>query len=198
MSEEALEITHSAPIPEIFHSEKEKKRFTQCTICGKNLGDGNELYLIEKAFERKAGVDQPQLVFELACCMDCRQEVHESLSEESNAKIAAYFEANSNVDERDKELKKHDLIDTDVWLQNCIVKNKSIDEVDEYQIYALCWKDELVFHHLPFMLCGETIEDMMNLLSNKSLDILNDLTADLLDLPPEFDEIFGPKKVLIF
>lgn len=193
---ETLDITHSAPIPEIFYSEKEKKRFTQCTFCGKNLGDGNDLYLIEKAFERKPGSDQRQLVFELACCMDCRQEMHDSLSKESNEKIAAYFAANSNVEERDQELKKHDLLDTDIWLNNCIVKNKSMDEVNEYQIYALCWKDQMIFHQMPFMLCGDTMDEILDLLSAKSLDIINDLTADLIDLPPEFGEYFRDKKVL--
>ncbi|WP_321516825.1 hypothetical protein [Marinifilum fragile] len=193
---ELFEITHSTPIPEIFYSEKEEKRFTECTICGKNLADANELYLIEKAFEKKPGSDKPQLVFELACCMDCRQEMHDSLSEESNEKIAAYFEANSRAEERDRELKKHDLMDTDIWLNNCIIKNKAMDEVNEYQIYALCWKDEMVFHQMPFMICGDTIDDIMNLLSNKSLDIINDLTADLIDLPPEYGELFRDKKVL--
>ncbi|NOU60366.1 hypothetical protein [Marinifilum caeruleilacunae] len=193
---EALEITHSAPIPKVFYMEKEEKQFTECTICGKNLTGGNELYLIEKAFEKKTGSTQAELVFELACCMDCRQEMHDSLSIESNEKIAAYFEANSRVEERDRELKEHNLVDTDIWLNNCIVKNKSMDEVNEYQIYALCWKDELVFHQMPFMLCGETIDDILNLLSSKSLDIINDLTADLIDLPPEFGELFKDKKVL--
>jgi hypothetical protein len=195
---EVLEATHSSPIPDIFYCEKENKKFTQCTICGKSFENTNELYLIEKAYEKKPGSENHQLVFELACCMDCRQEINESLSQESRENITAYFQKNTNVEKRDADLKKYNLMDHELWLQNCIVKNKSISEVEEYQIYVLCWKDKLVYHHLPYMLCGETIEEIMGLLSKKSLDILNDFMTDLFDLPPEFNEIFGRKKVLIF
>jgi hypothetical protein len=192
-----LEITHSSSIPEIFHSEKEKQLFTQCSVCGKKLKGTNELYIIEKAFEKKPESNKHDLVFELACCMDCREEINQTLSEESRQKIDAYFRENTDLQKKDQELKKHDLMEHDIWLQNCVVKNKSIDEVDAYQIYALCFDDEMIYHQFPFMLCGETIDEIVGLLSNKSLDILNDFMTDLIDLPPEFNEMFGKRKILI-
>lgn len=193
---EVFEITHSAPIPKIFHSEKEKQLFSKCTICGKTLQDNGELYLIEKAFERNPETGEQKLVFELATCMDCRQEMHESLSEESRQKIEAYFENKCDLEKRDAELKKHNLMEPDIWMHNCIIKNKSFDEVKEFQVYALCWSDELVFHNFPYMICGEVMDEIMDLISEKSLDILNDFMTDLIDLPPEFNELLKNKKLI--
>lgn len=195
---EVLEITHSESIPELFYSDKKKEPFTECSMCNMVFAETDNVYLIEKAYERDKESGKRNLVFELACCMNCRDEINNSLSKESKDRIAAYFAEHTDIETRDKNLKKHDLIDTEIWLNNCIVKNKSMDEVDEFQIYALCWKDEMVFHQFPYMICGEAMEEVAELLSNKSLDELNDLLSDLIDLPPELSELFKTgKKVFI-
>jgi predicted nucleic acid-binding Zn ribbon protein len=195
---EIFEVTHSTQIPEIFYSDKEKKPFSHCKVCGKNLIDSNELYVIEKAFAKKYNTGEQVVEFELACCLECRESINASMSKVSRKKIEAYFIANTQIEKRDEELKKYNLIDPDIWLQNCVVKNKSIDEVDEFQIYALCYKDKLIFNGMPLMICGEAVDEIMELLSNKSLGILNDFMADLIDLPPEFSEIIKNKTPMFF
>ncbi len=194
---EHIHISHTSPIPEIFYSEKYKKPFTHCRVCDKELIHSGEPYLIEKAYGQNLSTGKREVIFELAYCFDCVNEIHEKLSEESREKIQAYFDSNTQMDKRDTELKKYELFEPDIWLHNCVVKNKSIDEVNEFQIYALCMGDELMYHHAPYMVCGEAVDEIMGLLSNKSLDILNDLMTDIIDLPPEFSELFKNRTPLI-
>lgn len=192
-----LYITDSAPIPEIFYSEKKNRPFENCTRCDKKLGKNDEIYLIEKAYERNRVTHDPELVFEVAYCFDCREGLMQSLSKTSRKKLEAYFKAHTDLDKRDAELKKYDLMDPDIWINNCIVKNKPIDQAKVFQLYAICWKNELVFHNSPYMICGEAMDEIVELLSNKSLDILNDFLTDLLDMPPEVMEIFRTRKPVL-
>nr|WP_319398047.1 hypothetical protein [uncultured Carboxylicivirga sp.] len=190
---------HTTTIPEIFHSSNSKTPFTHCKVCNKDIILSGEPYIIEKAFGQDLVKGKRDMIFEVAYCMNCVQEINESLSEESREKIQSYFTSKTDIDKRDAELKKYELFETDIWLQNCIVKNKSIDEIDEFQIYALCYADQMLFHKAPYMVCGEAIDEVMDLLSNKSLDILNDLMSDIIDLPPQYDELFKTKRTpLIF
>lgn len=197
MSEQIF-INHTSPIPELFYSDKQQQPFTHCKICEKELISTGEPYMIEKAYSQDLNTRKKAMIFELAYCMDCITEIHETLSVESREKMQAYFNTNANMDKRDAELKKYELFEPDIWLHNCVVKNKSIDEVNEFQIYALCIGDELMYHHAPYMVCGEAVDEIMDLLSNKSLDILNDLMADVIDLPPGFSELFKTRTPLIF
>lgn len=191
---DTLHITHSAPIPEIFYSEKKNGPFENCTCCDKKLGENDEIYLIEKAYERNRVTHEPELVFEVAYCFDCREGILQLLSKTSNKKLEAYFNTYSDLDKRDAELKKYDLMDPDIWINNCIIKNTPINQAKVFQIYAICWKDELVFHNSPYMICGEAMDEIVELLSNKSLDILNDFLTDLLDMPPGLEKILKPGK----
>lgn len=191
-------VEHTSPIPVIFHSDKHHKPFTHCKMCGKDVVNSGAPYMIEKAYGQDLSSGVRKVVFELAYCLDCLNEVNQSLSKESKQKIQHFFEENANMEKREAELKKYNLIDPEVWLHNCIFKNQSIDEVKEFQIYALCLGEEMLYQHAPYMVCGEAIDEIIGLLSNKSLDILNDLTADIIDLPPEFSELFKSKTPLIF
>jgi hypothetical protein len=89
------------------------------------------------------------------------------------------------------------LFDLDLWLQNCIVKNKSIDEVEEFQIMTLCEGGDMLFYHAPYMICGEAMDEVMDLLSKKTLDIIDDLMIDIVDIPPEMKELFKTRKPIL-
>lgn len=196
MSENYI-ITHSVPIPEIFYSDKKQQPFQHCRLCGESLLQSNKLYIIEKAYERNAKTREPELVFEFAACLNCYVDFGESISKESRKKLDDYYAEYADLNKRDAELKKHNLLDPEIWINNCIVKNTPIDQAETYVIYALCWKDELVFEAFPYMVCGEAMEEIVELLSSKSLDLLTDFLADLIDVPPEFEEILKSSRLVL-
>lgn len=184
-------------IPPVFFPEGKDEPFKYCKICNKELIENNEVYVIEKAFKQDLTEKDRSLIFEFAYCMDCMEQIRTEFSAESKKKIDEYFKANTNLEKRQKGLIENKLLDVDIWLHNCIVKNKSIDEVEEYQIITLCHGKDMLFYHAPYMICGEAMDDIMNLLSNKTLDIINDFWIDHIDLPPELEEIFKTKKPIL-
>ncbi len=74
---------HTIPIPEVFFSDKTNYIFTHCGFCGKNLMGSDDYYSIQKAYIRKQGTKDLQMVFEFACCEDCDEKYGKSLSKES-------------------------------------------------------------------------------------------------------------------
>ncbi len=184
-------------IPSIFYSERSEEPFKFCNVCHKELVDSEEKYIIEKAYQQDLSNMKRSLVFEFAYCVDCLENMQAEFSGESKQKLDAYFEKNTDLDKRQEGLTKNKLFDVDIWLQTCIVKNKSIDEVEEFQILALCEGGDMLYHYFPYMICGDAMNEISNLLSNKTLDILNNFLIDNIDVPPELEEIFKTKKLLL-
>lgn len=185
-------------VPPIFYPEGKNEPFKYCQVCKKELLENNERYLIEKAYKQDLENKGRKLIFEFVYCLNCQEQIQSEFSPESKEKIDNYFNANTNLEKRYQGLTKNKLFDVDIWLHNCIVKNKPIDEVEEFQIYSLCEGGDMLFYHAPFMLCGEAMDDIMNLLSNKTLDIINGFWVDNIDLPPEMEDIFKTKKLILF
>ena len=48
------------------------------------------------------------------------------------------------------------------------------------------------------MISGEAADEVMQLLSNSTIDILNGFTDEFLGLPPEFKDLFKDKPMLVF
>lgn len=186
---------HSIEIPNEFHQEKTGKMFSHCNSCGKELIENHTIYMIEKAYSKNISTQKMELVFEYAICMDCIQEVHSQISEESKKNMEKFFNGAAALEERNSELTKYELYETEIWLQNCIIKNKPIDELDEYQIYAMCYGDHMPFFYTPYMVSGNAMDDVLDILSNETLDVLNGFW-DKIDSPVEGEKI--PKRRPVF
>jgi hypothetical protein len=187
-------INDYTPIPEIFCEEKSKEPFVNCKFCEKELIKSDLPYMIEKAYGKNLSTGKREIIFEYACCVDCIESIRQTLSAESVTAIQGYFAEHSRLEKRNEELVKHQLFDVDVWLQQCIIKNKAMDEVDEFQIYAVCQGSDLLFHQAPYMICGEAMDEIAGLLSEKTQEALDDLWDNVLDLPPEVEDLFKTRK----
>lgn len=195
---EIIFVNDHINIPEIFHSDKDELPFTNCAMCNNELLTGEKNYLIEKAYHQNLSTLKKELIFEFAYCIDCLQKLREEFSEESIKKLDEYFESRVDFKKRQEQLTEYKLFEPEIWLNNCVVKNKSIDEVEEYQIYALCNGSDMLFYNYPYMICGDAVDEVAELLSNKTLDIINDFWASHIDLPPEIEDIFKTKRPVIF
>jgi hypothetical protein len=184
-------------VPPMFFPEGSEEPFKYCKLCNKELIENEERYVIEKAYSQDLTSKERKLIFEVAYCVDCLNQIHEEFSRESREMIYNYFKQNSNLEARYKGLSENKLFDLDLWLQNCIVKNKSIDEVEEFQIMTLCEGGDMLFYHASYMICGEAMDEVMDLLSKKTLDIIDDLMIDIVDVPPEMEELFKTRKPIL-
>ena len=185
-------------IPPIFYPEGSDKPFSHCKLCGKELLESETPYLIEKIFKQDVKTGKRKVICEFAYCLECIDSMREELSKDSLGKIEAYFQQNAQVEKRSAGLRANKLFDVDLWLNNCIINNKSIDEIEEFQIYAHCQGKDMLFYQYPYMISGEALDEVANLLSDKTLDFLNNFWLDNVDLPPEMADLFKTRRPVIF
>ena len=191
-------MEHFIDIPKDFYSDGAGKPFENCLICGKDLLTGETSYVVEKAMKNYDKYDFSSTVYEFAICTDCHMEQQNKMSKESLANMQAYYQ--SKVLDAGKQTVAIDLqnFDLKTWLSKCFFTDKPITEMKEYQIVAQ-FKGKKMLMNIPPMVIGEDIiNDMANLLSDKTIDEMNGFKEQFLGPPPEFEEfIYGRKLILI-
>lgn len=191
-------MEHFIEIPKDFYSDGEGKPFENCLICGKDLLNGETSYVIEKAMKNYDKYDFSSTVYEFAICTDCHQEQQSKMSEESIANMQLYYQ--ERVKEAGKQTVAIDLRDFDLkkWLSKCFFTDKPITEMKEYQIVAQFKGNKMLMNMPPMVIGEDIINDMADLLSDKTIDEMNGFKEQFLGPPPEFEEfIYGRKLILI-
>ncbi|GAB4282783.1 MAG: hypothetical protein Kow0068_07480 [Marinilabiliales bacterium] len=182
---------HEQEIPDIFKSYLSGRKFEICLNCEKELLKEGTHYMIEKAFYNG------QLEFEHAICFDCAQEMRSYMSEESLKNISLFMAENFNETERMMRLfEQSPEPDVNLWLEKCAITGSKIEELQEYQIYAHCHADKIVYSALPFVVSGKIIEKMSEKLSKVTKDELDRYMNKHFNIPPEWMEIIKNKKVI--
>lgn len=83
-------------------------------------------------------------------------------------------------------------------LDACVLSKKPRERCEEYQIYAECDGGDLLFTYLPYMICGDAIEELIRLLSKKTRDAIDDFAGRHLGMPPDFADAPTDRRLLIF
>lgn len=179
-------------LPEEFQCTGTGKPFQDCMICSDPLIESGKPYLIEKAVRhhREFGVDD--IVFEYALCIECALEMQEKISPESREQIDNYFRGSKLDPTREEnEFEPAEPRDT----KSCAVTGKNKSDCDHYQIFAFCQGNSLLQGQPPYMLSGDILMELQELLSEKTRDEFHDFTETYLGPSPEFEDLFRPKTV---
>jgi hypothetical protein len=185
------------PIPTEFYSGKTGMLHHECIDCNKSLLTTEADYFIEKAVRRYAGYAATETIFEYALCFDCHQKLTGELSKESSQNIENYFLENIDYITRMSGMMPFEDTPAEHWLSHCIVKETPASELLEYQMVGVCKGDQMVFHFTPFILGEKAMDEVAELLSDKTLDFLDDFRENLLDYPPELRDLLKGKPVLM-
>ena len=169
------------PVPEVFWSFETEKPIENCKLCNCDLMEVGTNYLIEKAFKKG------ETIFEHALCLPCYTECNQSMSEDSRLKIRNYFAERVNMDERHKTFMEQHGTHHGKWISHCMVTGFPIREVDEYQLYGFCIDKDLIFSGAPYVLCGDVIEEILELLSAETLGVMTDLSQKLFGIDAPHD-----------
>lgn len=156
-------------IPKEFYSASTGSPFDRCIECDKFLLDGKTEYLIEKAVKNYPGYQAQDTLFDYAICMTCAQAMHAKMSKESLEKMQQYFADNVDLKERQKDSEIEDL---GILTQKCMIKKTSRTESTEFQLYAHCVGDKVFMGNPPYLISGEAMEEVMELLSKATKDEL--------------------------
>lgn len=179
-------------IPSEFYSFETKAPFENCIECNRYLLDEDVEYLIEKAFKNYAGYDAKDVVFDYAICMPCAEKMRDDISKESMECMMNYFKENLDVAKR---LSRLDMDPTEMF-NSCLIKNKRVDDCREYQVFAHCVGKELNLKNPPYMISGEVMEELISLLSEKTIDEMNGFFKRHFSPDPSFFEP-TPKLILV-
>jgi hypothetical protein len=180
----------SCEIPAFFHSTALGHAFDHCVMCNQYLLDPMVQYFVEKAIRNYRNIGASDTIFEYAICVECAGKMKEQLSRDSLAKVAEFFSSGTDLYGRWATLTKNDNYSTSDWTSYCVMTGKHKDELNEYQIYAHCEGDRMLFSLMPYMISEEAILTASELLSAKTKDELDRFTDKFLGPPPEIRELW--------
>lgn len=184
-------------IPNQFFSDADGEPFHTCVVCGRNLLEDGTHYVIEKAMKNYEGYDFSSTVFEYAMCMDCYQKMQQGMSEESMQNMQNYYQrivTEKGVNGMMIDLQTFDLND---WLSRCFFKEKPVSEMKEYQLIGQFNGNHMVLNTPPMAIGEDVMEEMADLLSEKTKDEMNGFREKFLGPPPEIEELFSKRKILL-
>lgn len=179
-------------IPSDFYSFETNAPFEHCIECNRYLLEDGTEYLIEKAVKNYDGYKAKDVVFDYAICMNCADLMRNEISKESWKNMMKYFQDNMDFSERIAMAKR----DPAENLKKCMIKKTSKDDCSEYQVFAHCNGKNLTMQNPPYMISGEVIEELLPLLSEKTIDEMNGFFNKHFAPDPSFFEP-TPKLILV-
>ncbi len=153
--------------------------------------------MVEKAFKRYPDYQAEDVIFEYAMCMDCGMKMRNELSAESLANIENYFAQNVDFERRQELLMAKQDLNTEDWLKHCLVKGTPTEALNEYQIFGHFDGTQMVYSVFPYMIGGEALDELGALLSDKTLDELDDFMGNNFGLPPELKELIPTRRLVL-
>lgn len=195
-----FEKNHLVKIPEIFHSYSDQEPFKRCMNCGIELINSNTHYLIEKAIKQYVDFSATDTIFEYAICLKCHQEFVGSYSQKSLDSLKAYFAENAlfNHKRNQKEKLADGFFDLKDWISHCMIKGTPVKTLKEYQIGCQCVGDKMLISSAPFLIGEEAINEIIQLLSNETIDQMRGFADEFLGGPADLKKLFNDSGVLIF
>lgn len=176
-------------VPKLFYSDLTGEPFLHCIQCNKYLLDDDNQYVIEKVIRRYPEFNTTDTILEYGMCLECHFEISKSFSSTSIQNLESYMAEHVNLLERSVRFLQENKMNPEEWVSSCLIKNKRIEELDEYQLCCMCRGRYLHHSFFPYMISGEAVEEIMDLMSNKTLDILNGLKDRFFAPPPEIEKI---------
>lgn len=188
-----------APIPEEFYSFETQKPFTHCLVCKANLLSGEVDYFIEKAIRNYHEHEVKDVVYEYAICLSCAQDMNAQMSNESLENLQRYFAQHPSLMTKMADYSEHwQEKEEDLIPDKCVVSGQPVNTLDEYMIYAHFRGDKLVKSSMPYLLSGEIMDEVADLLSNQTIDQLDDFMGEYFGGPPELEELWKPRRPVFF
>ncbi len=163
------ENKHLVNIPSSFYSFKEEGPFQHCVECERFLLDESCDYVIEKAIRNYPGYKASDVIFDYAICMDCAMEVQKGLSAESMRKIQEFMQEHLHKNMTMRE----SAADPDSYTEHCLVSNRPVAECEEFQIFAYCRGNKVNLQMPPYMISGQVLDQISELLSPETRDELD-------------------------
>lgn len=175
-------------IPKIFLPFEKETPFKRCVSCNKDLLDNNVEYVIEKAIRQYPEYGTSDVIFEYALCLECTEKIRHELSPDSLQRVQSYMMNNGNFIKQSQKLREEHNWEVEDWIDKCAFTGQELKDQKEYQIIAHCRGNQMVFSMMPYMIGSQAMDEIANLLSDKTQDELNRFINDNFGIPPELKQ----------
>ena len=180
------------PIPPSFYSFETNAPFDRCIECDKYLLDDGTEYLIERAMKNYKDYDAKDVIFDYAICLDCADKMRKDISKDSWESMMKYFQENMDISRR-IEMSANQPEEN---LRACMIKQIPVEDCTEYQVFAHCNGGKLNMQNPPYMISGAVMEEIIHLLSTKTINEMNGFFDKHFSPDPSFFEP-TPKLILV-
>jgi len=137
-----------------------------------------------------------ECVFELAMCIDCREEMNAKLSEESRVAMFDFMHDHANIEQREQELGTDS--NTEAYLASCITCGADASELKSYSIGAMFSDDTLVKGPFPMLMCSSCEEKLSETISDETRDMWDKFIGEHFPGPPsEIQLPTGSKPIML-
>ncbi|HNV50098.1 MAG: hypothetical protein WBH71_06475 [Bacteroidales bacterium] len=178
-------------IPSLFYDSISNMPIERCQVCQKKIIETDAEYMIEKVFRRNPISGKMEVMFEFAICFSCALTFVNSYSAQSKENLQRYFA--EHLEGRITHIfQKSITSEIDIYdhLSTCAITGKKVTELEEYQIIGRFRGGFLKLDEPPFLIGANSMDDVADLLSNETIDNMDDFTGKYLTGPPEFRDFF--------
>ncbi|MBV7441692.1 hypothetical protein KRX57_09685 [Weeksellaceae bacterium TAE3-ERU29] len=167
------------------YCEVTEQPFETCNVCGNSLQD--QLYFVEKAYQKNKENGQFFVVFEFAICSNCRMDMLKGISNQSLTKMQMYMhDYTPEIENPEREID----------FNTCTFTKEPLQNYDEYHMVATISKDK--YYIPPVIMGGKIMEEYQELLSDKTKGFYDDFYNDFVDIPPALAKILKADKKPVF
>lgn len=184
-----MERIDSLPLSDPFLNSETGRPFETCLMCGLSVSD--KQHVIEKVIRNYPTMGTTEVIFEYAMCLECAGKMHFELSEESRARVTQYL--SNHIVKREFYSEK----DLTSAISNCAITGNPLSESSEYTVYAFCNGNQMVLGEFPYALSEAAQDEIMKLLSAKTLEVMDDFIGNHFSGPPEVMDILKRRPLLI-
>jgi len=188
-------MSKQTAIPKLFQ-KADGGLLSECIMCNKNLIKPACDYIIEKAVRVIPQYKKTEVIFEYAMCMICAEAMRNELSVESRQRIEFYFAQRVSLEKR-AALLHPKRASFKNWVANCLIKGEPIKNSTEYSLYAHGFGGKMIYDFFPYAISGKVMEEVNDLLSEKTREVLDDFIGKHFSGPPEVAEILKRRPVLV-
>ena len=173
-------------IPPFLFSSDTGAPHERCMVCNTELLKEDFPYFIEKSVRQFPEFGTSEIIFEYAICLRCSASLNAALSETSRQRMTEYFARHGRFATRREKLQHAPASE---WISHCLIKDTPISKTPEYQVVAQCSGKKLVVRDMPFAVSLEAMDEIASLLSDETLDEMDDFIGKHFTGPPELADL---------
>ncbi|MDR6239335.1 hypothetical protein HNQ88_002372 [Aureibacter tunicatorum] len=164
-------------------------------MCECKLLDNDTPYMIEKVFKRYPSTTTIDVLIEYAICFECAKKMRKQLSADSLANVEAYMKSKIDIDARAEFVSKNS--ETDKWMENCVFLGDKISECNEFSIQGQFFNDQMLLTGMPYAVSENAMDELAELISPETKDVLDDFIGKHFSGPPEVEEILKQNRFIL-